>query len=112
MNNFKFEIFKGKNGEFYFRFKAANGKIIIISEGYVGKSSCVNGIESVKRNAPHDNRYERIDKTDDYRFNLKAENGQVIARSSEGYASKQSRENAIDVVKAEAPTAPTDDQTA
>lgn len=111
MNNPKFEIFKAKNGEFYFRFKAGNGKIIILSEGYVGKPSCVNGIESVKRNAPTDNRYERIDKTDDYRFNLKAENGQVIARSSEGYTTKIARENAIDVVKTEAPHAPTDDQT-
>ncbi|MBT1711960.1 DUF1508 domain-containing protein [Fulvivirgaceae bacterium PWU5] len=111
MNNPKFEIFKAKNGEFYFRFKAGNGKIIIISEGYVGKPSCVNGIDSVKRNAPNDNRYERTDKTDDYRFNLKAENGQVIARSSEGYTTKVNRENAIDVVKKEAPNAPTEDQT-
>ncbi len=111
MNNPKFEIFKAKNSEFYFRFKAGNGKIIIISEGYIGKSSCINGIESVKRNAPNDNRYERIDKVDDYRFNLKAENGQVIARSSEGYTTTVARENGIDVVKAEVPNAPTDDQT-
>jgi len=111
MNNPKFEIFKAKNGEFYFRFKAGNGKIIIISEGYVGKPSCFNGIESVRRNAPNDNRYERADKSDDYRFNLKAENGQVIARSSEGYTTKPARENAIDVVKTEASSAQTDDQT-
>lgn len=111
MNNPKFEIFKAKNAELYFRFKAGNGKTIIISEGYVGKSSCINGIESVKRNAPLDNRYERIDKTDDYRFNLKAENGHVIARSSEGYTSKVARDNAINVIKTEAPNAPTDDQT-
>jgi uncharacterized protein YegP (UPF0339 family) len=111
MNDPKFQIFKGKNDEFYFRFRAGNGKIILRSEGYSLRASCSNGIESVKRNAPNDNRYERIDKTDDYRFNLKAENGQVIASSSEGYTTKVNRENAIDVVKKEAPNAPTEDQT-
>ena len=48
----KFEMYKDKAGEFRFRLKAKNGEIIATSEGYKTKESCVNGIESVKKNAP------------------------------------------------------------
>ncbi len=47
----KFEMYVDKAGEFRFRLKATNGQIIAVSEGYVAKKSCENGIESVKRNA-------------------------------------------------------------
>ena len=47
----KFEVYQDKAGEFRFRLKARNGQIIGISEGYVQKASCLNGIESVKANA-------------------------------------------------------------
>lgn len=48
----KFEIYQDKKGEFRFRLKAANGQVIAVGEGYKTKESCVNGIESVKKNAP------------------------------------------------------------
>lgn len=48
----KFEVYKDKAGEYRFKLKAANGEIIAVSEGYSSKSSCMNGIESVKKNAP------------------------------------------------------------
>ena len=48
----KFEVYKDKAGEFRFRLKATNGQIIAVSEGYKAKASCLNGIESVKKNAP------------------------------------------------------------
>jgi len=47
-----FEWYKDKKGKFRFRLKAANGEIIATSEAYSSKDSCVNGIESVKKNAP------------------------------------------------------------
>jgi len=47
----KFEIYKDKAGEFRFRLKAKNGEPILASEGYTAKAGCVNGIESVKKNA-------------------------------------------------------------
>ena len=47
----KFEVYTDKAGEFRFRLKATNGQIIAVSEGYKAKASCVNGIESVKKNA-------------------------------------------------------------
>ena len=48
----KFEVYTDKAGEFRFRLKARNGEIIAVSEGYKSKPSCLNGIESVKKNAP------------------------------------------------------------
>ena len=48
----KFELYEDKAGEFRFRLKARNGEIIATSEGYKSKASCLNGIESVKKNAP------------------------------------------------------------
>ena len=48
----KYEIYLDKAGEFRFRLKARNGEIIGVSEGYKAKNSCLNGIESVKKNAP------------------------------------------------------------
>ena len=47
----KFEVYTDKAGEFRFRLKAKNGEIIATEEGYKAKASCMNGIESVKKNA-------------------------------------------------------------
>jgi len=48
----KFEVYTDKAGEFRFRLKATNGQIIAVSEGYKAHAGCLNGIESVKKNAP------------------------------------------------------------
>ena len=48
----KFEVYTDKAGEYRFRLKARNGEIIAVSEGYKAKTSCLNGVESVKKNAP------------------------------------------------------------
>lgn len=47
----KFEVYQDKSGEYRFRLKATNGQVIAVSEGYVAKASCLNGVESVKKNA-------------------------------------------------------------
>ena len=52
VTNPKFEMYADKAGEFRFRLKARNGEIIAVSEGYTAKAACLNGIESVKKNAP------------------------------------------------------------
>ena len=48
----KFEVYNDKAGEFRFRLKAGNGQIIATGEGYTTRANCINGIESVKKNAP------------------------------------------------------------
>ena len=47
----KFEVYQDKAGEFRFRLKATNGQVIAVSEGYTTHANCVNGVESVKKNA-------------------------------------------------------------
>ncbi len=48
----KFEMYLDKAGEYRFRLKAKNGEIIAVGEGYKAKAGCLNGIESIKKNAP------------------------------------------------------------
>ena len=48
----KFEVYTDKAGEFRFRLKAGNGQIIATGEGYTTRANCINGVESVKKNAP------------------------------------------------------------
>ncbi len=48
----KFEVYLDKAGEYRFRLKARNGEIIAVGESYKSKASCLNGIESIKKNAP------------------------------------------------------------
>lgn len=47
----KFEVYTDKAGESRFRLKAKNGQIIAASEGYASLKSCLNGIESVRKNS-------------------------------------------------------------
>ncbi len=51
LTNPKFELYLDRAGQYRFRLKARNGKIVGISEGYASKAGCMNGIESVKKNA-------------------------------------------------------------
>jgi len=105
----KFEIKKDRAGKFRFNLKAGNGQVILSSEAYNTKSACDNGIESVRKNCSNDARFERTKaKNGKPRFNLKANNGQVIG-SSQMYASTSSMENGISSVKKNAPKAKVDD---
>ena len=107
----KFELFTDKAGEYRFRLKAGNGEIILASEGYKQKASAENGINSVKKNATDDERYERKDTSSGKpMFNLKASNGQVIG-TSEQYSSASARDKGIESVKKNAPEAKVDDLT-
>jgi uncharacterized protein YegP (UPF0339 family) len=49
----KFEIYKDKSGEFRWRLIHTNGNIIADSgQGYKAKVDAINGLNSVKENAP------------------------------------------------------------
>lgn len=115
----KFAVKTVKTG-IKFNLKANNGEIIAVSEVYTTKSACLNGIESVRKNAPiapvEDQTVEGfaaetnpkfevyVDKAGEYRFRLKARNGEIIA-ASEGYKAKASCLNGIESVKKNAPDA-------
>ena len=107
----KFELKKAKNEQFYFNLKASNGQIILKSEMYKAKTGAKNGIESVKKNSPSDERYDRRkSKKGDSYFVLLAANNQVIGQS-EMYSSASAMENGIKSVKTNGPDAGVDDLT-
>ncbi|MCI7692266.1 MAG: YegP family protein [Oscillospiraceae bacterium] len=110
----KFEIKKTKNDGFVFNLKAGNGEVIATSETYNSLDACKNGINSVITNAPEaaveDQTVEGFateknpkfelytDKKGEFRFRLKAKNGQIIA-TSEGYKAKAGCKNGIESIK-------------
>ena len=101
----KFEVYKDKAGEYRFRLKAGNGENILASEGYKSKSSCMNGIESVRKNCKDDNCFDVAQtKSGKHKFNLKARNHQVIG-TSQSYDSPSSCKNGIKSVARTAPDA-------
>ena len=115
----KFVIITAKNGEFTFNLKASNGEVILTaSETYTTQSACENGIASVKKNAaahiedqtrdekqtnPKFELYK--DKAGDFRFRLKAANGEIIGKS-ESYKAKASAKKGIASIAKNAPDAP------
>lgn len=115
----KFVIFSTNSG-CKFDLKASNGQVIASSQVYSTVDACRNGVASVQKNAPvaavEDQTVEGYeqeknpkfelytDKAGEFRFRLKATNGQIIA-TSEGYKAKASCENGIESVKKNAPEA-------
>lgn len=91
----KFVVKTGKSGKVHFNLKASNGQIILTSEKYESRAGAMNGIESVKKNASNDARFERKKGKDGSPyFVLKASNGEPLGRS-EMYKSNSSMENGI-----------------
>ena len=102
----KFVVTVRKNGEFQFNLKATNGQVILTSEGYASKAACLNGIESVKKNAADEKKFEvKVAKNGKPFFNLKATNGQVIG-ASQMYASERTMRQGIASVMKNAPESP------
>ena len=88
----KYQVYKDTGGKYRFRLRAANNKIIAVSEAYQSKASCINGVRSVQSNCnshvedktaemkelTHP-KYELFtDVASKFRFNLKASNGEII----------------------------------
>lgn len=101
----KFEITTRKNGEFQFNLKATNGQVILTSEGYKTKASCLNGVESVRKNCQEEKRFNiKVASNGKPYFNLMASNGQIIG-SSQMYANEANMKNGIASVQKNAPDA-------
>lgn len=90
-----YELKTDAAGKFRFNLKAANGQVILSSQGYASKADALNGIASVQKHGPDDANFERKDsvKGEPY-FVLKAKNGVVIGQS-EMYSSTAARDNGI-----------------
>ncbi len=116
----KFVVKQSKNEQFFFNLKAANGEVIGTSEMYTTLKACENGIASVQKccageiedqtlKEPIAQKHPQFEifKTKDgqFRFRLKASNGEPIL-ASESYKAKDSCKNGIASVKKNAPEAP------
>lgn len=94
-----FELSKSSDGQFRFVLKAGNAQTILTSELYSTRAAAENGIASVRKNSPLEERYERKEASNGkLHFNLKAANHQIIG-SSQMYASAASRDQGIESVK-------------
>jgi len=103
-----------------FDLKSGNGEVILSSQVYASDASCKAGIESIRHNAPlaavEDQTVEGFesekhpkfeiykDKSEEFRFRLKARNGEIIG-TSEGYKTKANCKNGIDSIVKNAPDA-------
>lgn len=106
-----YELKPAAGKQFMFNLKAANGEVILTSENYKEKEGALNGIESVRKNSPHDEQFERkTSKSDQPYFVLKAKNHEVIGKS-EMYSSTAAMEKGIESVKKNGLTATTNDLT-
>ncbi len=95
---------------FLFRFTDDEGKILLKSENYKARASALNGIDSVKKNASSEKRYERkTAKNGKAYFNLKATNGQIIG-TSPMFDDDLKRQDVIDLLSSSAASAELDDQ--
>jgi len=94
----KFVISKRSNGNYEFTLKSSNGQVILTSQEYTLLTACENGIDAVRRNCKALRRFElkSIDENQ-YYFNLKAANGQVIG-TSVMYNNALSRDNGVAAV--------------
>ena len=107
-------LIKKTNTGVKFDLKATNGQVIATSEVYASDAACKKGIESVAKNAPiaavedqtvegyavekHPKFEIYTDKSGEFRFRLKATNGQVIA-TGEGYKTHKNCVNGVESVK-------------
>jgi uncharacterized protein YegP (UPF0339 family) len=108
----KFEITRDAAKEFRWRLKAANGKILATSgQGYKAKADCRNGIKRIQEDVASGKlKFELYkDKAMEYRWRLKAANGQIIGASSEGYKAQRDADHAIDLIKKGAAKAAVED---
>jgi uncharacterized protein YegP (UPF0339 family) len=108
----RYQVYRDTAGKFRFRLRAANNKIVAVSEAYESKAGCMNGVRSVQSNCEskiedktigaekllHPKYVVFTDAASKFRFNLSAPNGEVIA-TSEAYETKQNCMKGIEAVQ-------------
>ena len=111
----KFVVKKTLDDGLAFTIVANNGEVVGVSQAYRSRESLNNGIESVRRNAnvhiedqtllkPEDKTCPKweiyMDNGEEYRFRLKASNGEIILAASEGYTTKVNAKKGIESIQA------------
>jgi uncharacterized protein YegP (UPF0339 family) len=108
----KYQVYKDVAGKFRFRLRAANNRIVVVSQAYEQHGSALNGVKSIQNNCTvgiedltvegprmnHPKYQVFMDKASEFRFRLTASNGQIIG-ASEGYETKQSCLNGVEAMQ-------------
>lgn len=77
-----FEVYQDKGGSYRFRLKNADGRVVLSSDPYRSKRSCLRAINRVRNYAIQDSQFERkMTEGGRFQFRIKAKNNHVIARS-------------------------------
>ena len=109
-----FEIYTDKSNEFRWRLKDGEDKTLGTSgQGYVKKADCKDMVDKFIKDISNYTFevYESEKKKGDFRWHIKAKNGQIVGASSGGYKSKADAEKVVDEVKKEVKDAKVDDKT-
>lgn len=87
----KFDVYQDKRGEWRWRRKASNGKIVgAASEGYKSRKDCEANMN--RGPVPSDKWEFYQDKRGEHRWRRKASNGAIVGAASEGYTNKSDAE--------------------
>ncbi|MFC5278414.1 HVO_2922 family protein [Halorubrum rubrum] len=112
--NATFELYEDNAGEYRWRLRHRNGNVVADSgEGYASKGGARDAIERVREYAPDADTLEvgnaafeiYEDAASEWRWRLRHRNGNVVADSGEGYASRSNAVEAVTGVKRNAPGA-------
>lgn len=93
-----FEVFQGRDSQYYFHLVATNHEILLQSQTYSTRTAALTGVLSVLDNAFLPERYDLREAVNgQYYFHLKGGNNEIVG-TSELYSSKQGAERGIEAV--------------
>ncbi len=110
----EFEVYEDSAGEFRWRLRGGNNQIVADSgEGYASRSGAEDAVERIGEYAPEADILEigraafevYEDDGGEWRWRLRARNGNIVADSGEGYTGRTDAHDAIESVKRNAPNA-------
>jgi uncharacterized protein YegP (UPF0339 family) len=107
------EVYEDEGGEFRWRFDGELDRVIADSGGYESRDGAQKAVERVRRFMPEADLIDvgeaafeiYVDEGEEHRWRLRHRNGNVLASSGEGYASRSGVWDAIESVKRNAPAA-------
>ena len=98
--NLKFEIYQDAKKEYRWRLKGSDDKLLATAgQGFSAKADVRKSVDRIINNLEKQKFEIYQDKSKEFRWRLKASNGQVVASSSGGYATKADVDKAIDAIK-------------
>src|SRR5262249_4372737 len=101
----KFEMYQDASKEYRWRLKEDDKVLATAGQGFKAKADCKKSVDRIINNLDKQKFETYEDKAKEYRWRLIASNGQVVASSSGGYATKADCEKAIETIKKGAPKA-------